>query len=245
VAGRPLRAGLLLALAAVLLSGCRATLVVDVTVDRRGAGRLEIALGADAALLERAAAAGADPLGDLAATGRSLADEGWQTTDEADAAGGRTVALSAPFSSPEAFDALAAQVADALAAPEVTLLDGLRLVEADGRIALAGTAGLVPTAAVTELGVQPAQAVTILEETGALAYEVRLDLPGEVLEAGDGAAVDGERVTWAIAPGEQVALSAVATVPGAPWWVLVISGTLGGLLGLLALRGLRRLSARG
>jgi hypothetical protein len=225
--------------AAVLLSACTATLRVDVAVDRHGAGHLAVSLGADDELLAEAAAQGADPLGDLVGVGQDLATEGWRTRDTADASG-RVVTLEAPFESPAAFERLAAELGEALAAPELMPFDGLRLELTEEEVRFTGEAGLVPTTEVTTLGVQPEQAVEILDATGALRYEVSVALPGPVI-ASNGQ--DGEEhgpVTWRIRPGEQVELLAVAERPRGSWVVLAAAGAAVGGVVLLLLALLRR-----
>jgi hypothetical protein len=109
-------------------------------------------------------------------------------------------------------------------------------------VRLSGVAALVPTPAVTDLGLQPEQAVDLLADSGAVVYEVRATMPGEVVDSN--AEVDGRVLTWRIAPGERIALVAVAEQPGGPWWVLAVSGALGGLLTLALLAGLRGRAGR-
>lgn len=240
----PLRRLLMLALLVLGATGCQARLTVDVAVDRDGAGTLAVALGADAALLAEAAAAGVDPLGELAAAGAALAGAGWSVGDTRDVDGGRTVQLSTPFGSPAELEALAAEVAGALAGPELVPLEDLRLAVEEETLRVSAVAGLVPTEAVTALGVQPEQAVRILEDTEALRYDVRVTLPGEVLETNATAAGElGEPLVWAVPPGERIALVVVTERPRTAWWPFAVAGAVGVLLlvGLLVLaRGAAR-----
>jgi hypothetical protein len=232
----------LLVAALLLCTGCQARLVVELVVDRHGAGELAVALGADAELLAQAAEAGADPLGDLVATGTGLAEDGWEVRDETDAEGARTVRLARAFDSPEELASLADELAGALAAPELVPLENLRVALTDDVIELSGTAGLVPTEEVTSLGVQPDQAVALLADRDAVRYEVRATLPGEVLKTN--AEVEGGVLTWRIEPGEQIVLAAQTSRPSGTWWVLAGSGALGGLLALGLLAVVRRSRAR-
>lgn len=247
--GTATRAACLL-LVVLLTGGCQARLTVGLDVDRNGAGRLTIALGADAALLAEAEAAGVDPLGDLAATGTRLqAEGGWRVTDIADTAedAGRTVSLSAPFASAEELERLADEVADALAGPELVPLEDVRLAVEEDVLRLSGVAGLVPTEAVTGLGVQPQQAVQILTDTRALLYEIRVDLAGDVIETNATSAGEGQSLVWRVDPGERIAMVAVTERPPPAWWPLAAAAVLAGILvvGLLAFargagrRGLR------
>lgn len=231
----------------LLVAGCQARLGIDIAVDADGAGQLAVSLAADAELLERTRAAGADPLSDLVATGRSLEPQGWRTVDVTDGEGTRTVTVSTGFAGPDEFADLAGHLTEALAAPELTPLSDLRLEVTDEEIRVSGVAGLEPTQAVTELGVQPEQAVAIMRDGDHLAYELSVALPGEVLHT-SGQEHEGGRITWTVAPGERVELIAVGDRPGGAWWILAVAGTVAGvaalgLLGLLA-RGGRR-SARG
>lgn len=233
-APRRRRRAVLVVLAALLVSGCQARLAIELVVDRDGGGVLAVSLGADAELLAQAEAADADPLGDLAAAGAGLADDGWRV-DDTIRDDGRTVRLATGFSSPEELGVLADDLADALAAPEVVPLEDLRVSVEDDVLRLSGVAGLVPTEEVTDLGLQPDQAVELLRDTGAIVYELTATLPGEMLETNaDG---DGQTVTWRIRPGERMALVAVAQRPGGDWWLLTLAGAGGGalVLGLLAL----------
>ena len=214
-----------LLLLVLLTAGCQARLGVDVDVAGDGSGTLAVTLSADHALQTRAAEAGVDPLSELAAAGRDLAaSRRWRVRDDRGEDGGRTVRLSTEFASPAELESLAADLADGLAGPELVPLEGLRLELTDEELRFSATAGLVPTDAVTELGVQPQQAVTILEDTEVLMYELRVRLAGELVRANadDGhepGAVD-PRLTWRVAPGEQVSAVAVSLRPGLPWWAL-------------------------
>lgn len=219
---------------ALLCAGCELRLEVEAVFDRDAGGHLEVALTADAELLGQAQAAGTDPLGDLAATGRELAAQGWQVADTTDDAGRRTVSLTASFDGPEAFERLTAELAEALAAPEVELLAPMVVTLEEERLTVAGSAGLQPTAVVTEHGLTPAQLVSLLRDEAAFSYVVRIGLPGEVL------ATTGERddgmLRWTVAPGEQVVIEAVGRRPQAPVWPLVAGAIGGALFGALVLR---------
>lgn len=212
---------------AVALSGCRLRLNVDVRVDADAGGRLGVAVSADRALRARAERAGADPLDDLVARVRPLRRSGWRVRDTTAPGGARTVAVSTAFADPDELGDLSAALSDALAAPEVRLLSPFRLVVRGRRMVLRGGAGLVPTPAVRELGLSPAQARRLV--AGAVAYEVSATLPRRVLHStgrvqGRGP-VSGDRrggttVTWRVPPGERVRVRAVGTrpvPPGSPW----------------------------
>lgn len=232
--------------AAVLLSlvctGCQLRFDVDVHVDRRGGGHFEVSLAADPELQARAAQAGADPLGDLAAAGRRLRDQGWRTAERRQADGSREVALSADFANAAQFDALARDLATALAAPELVPLEPMDLEVEEGRLSLAGAASLRPTPVVSELGLSPQEAVRLLRERDAIAYRIAVALPGEVVET-TATARDGSLLIWQVQPGERVEVRAVGVRPGPAVWPIVLGGVLGALAAGAALRRLRRARA--
>lgn len=226
------RAAMRLAAAAVataLTTGCQARLFIDVDVGPDGAGELAVTVAADEALQERAEASGADPLGDLVATGAALRSEGWRTAERVED-GWRSVRLSARYRDPAAFNDLAAELAEALEAAEASLLEGLALDVGDGRIRLSGTAGLVPTGAVAELGLEPAAAQALLADSDAFLYDVRVHLPGEVLET---TAAQGEQpLRWRVEPGRRVQIVAVSEQPSDSAWSGL--GVVGGLVAAAA-----------
>lgn len=219
---------------ALLCAGCELHLEVSASIDGDGGGWLQVAVRADADLAQRARDAGADPLGDLAAAGSDLGG-GWRVGDTTDEDGTRTVALSSRFAGPEEFARLTADLAEALAAPELAPLSGMSVAVTDDRLIVEGSANLEPRPGVAELGVTPEQAVALVRDSGAFSYEVRLMLPGAVLGT-TADAHDGGVVSWSVPPGERVRIVAVSERPQAPWWPLVASALLGGAIAALVLR---------
>lgn len=211
---------------ALLTTGCRMELDVDVTLDREGRGRLGVELAADAELLRRAAGAGADPLGDVLAAGRALRSDGWQATDTRLEDGSRRVRLESGFDSPEELQRLSSELAAALHAPEVDLLNPFVVTLTDDRVTVAAGAGLVPTAVVAESGFQPADAVRLAKQDDAVSYELAVTLPGDVLES-TAASVEGRTATWTVVPGEAVEVRVVAVRPARRTWPVVLGGALG------------------
>lgn len=213
------------ALLAVLMlgvAGCQLRVGLGVDVDQSGRGVLAVSVGADPELLARASEVGVDPLAALLAQGQKLAEAGWRVAEDTLPGGGREVRLSARFRSPEEFNDLANDLAGALAAPEVRLLEPFTLEVTDDRITVTGAAGMRPTPAVTELGIQPADAVRLVAEEDAVSYAVRVRLPGEVL--GSTASIqDQGTLVWVIQPGQQVAVRAVGTRPPRPLLPLLIA----------------------
>jgi hypothetical protein len=194
------------------VAGCQLRMSIGIDVDRNGAGVLAVSVGADQALLTKAKQAGTDPLDVLMARGRQLGKAGWRVTEDTPADGSRKVRLSASFDSPGEFNALASDLAMALAAPEIRLLEPFTLEVADDRITVTGGAGLQPTAAIAEVGVQPFDAVRLTSENAAIAYDVRVRLPGEV-RSSTAPLQDGNILVWEVHPGQQIEVLAVGTRP--------------------------------
>jgi hypothetical protein len=228
-----------LAGAALLLTGCQLDLELAVEVNRNGGGVLSVALEADGALRDRAAEADVDPLADLARSGRALAPDGWRVAERDTPGGGRRVTLRREFADPAEFAIVAQQLADALAAEEVVLLDALQLTLTDDRVRVEGAAGAEPTRAVRDYGVGPRRAVALLREEEAFEYHVTVDLPGEVL-SGTAGGQEGSTLTWTIAPGERVTIAAESTRPGPPILRAVLGALGGGLLAGALLLGWSR-----
>lgn len=226
---------MLFAVLALLCAGCQLDLQLDVAVDADGAGEVAISVAADADLLERARQADVDPLADLAAAGASLESAGWRLTERRDG-GGAQVRLSAPFSGAVEFNTLVTDLARTLDAPEVTLLEGLRLEVTEEEISVTGAAGLVPTPVVAELGLTPARAVELADE--AVSYRVAVTLPAEVI-ASTADRGDGSALVWQVPAGERVEITAVGVRPSPPVWPLVLGAVGGTLVAALLLHRLR------
>jgi len=219
-------------LCALLLAGCQLRVGINVDIEANGAGRLRVGVAGDRALLRRAAEAGADPLADVAEAGRRLAPDGWVTTDQTAGDGSRRVAIAVDFTDPAELESLTADLAGALDAEEVRLLEPLQLT-VDDEIRVAGGAGLVPTRAVADYGLTRQRAVRLLRDSRALNYRVRLRLPGEVVSS-NAPSREESTLTWTVAAGESVRIAAVGTRPRTLWRVLA-AGAVGGLLALALL----------
>ena len=198
-------------------------------MDRNGAGVLAVAVAADEELQARAAEAGADPLDDLLATGERL-ERPWRVSDRTDDEGLRTVTLSAAFADPEELADLSAEVADALNADEVDLLDPFAVTLTDDEVTVSGGARMAPTRVVRDYGLTPRRAVRLIERTDAFAYSVAVTMPAEVTAAGATVAEDGRTATWEVAPGEEVALSSTSVRPGPPLVRAVLGAGAGAVL---------------
>lgn len=223
---------------ALLAAGCELHLGVEAAFDRDGSGHLEVAVSADEELRARAAAAGADPLEDLAAAGEKLGD-GWRVSDTATEGGARTVALSTGFGGPDEFNALAADLAGALSSPEAELLSPLKLTVAEDRLRVDGAAALQPTDAVHEHGLTPMEVVEALQREGEVTYQLRVVLPGEVLDT-NAHHREEDALAWTIAPGERVDIHALARRPDPPVWPWAVGGVVALLVAVLAVLAVRR-----
>lgn len=238
-------------LLAVLATGCQLSLDVGVTVDRDGSGRLELRVAADEALVEQTRAAEAAPLDILTDRREDLEAAGWEVTETAPPDGGRAVELASAFADPGAFEALTADLAGALAGPELRLLEPFELTVTDDRVVLEGRASLVPTDAVAELGLSREEAIAWLSgEQGApdgaadagMSYQVTATLPGEIV-ATTATQRNGRTLSWSVPPGEEVGIRAVSRRPEPPRWPLW-AGALAGAAAAGAGLGVWRFRAR-
>lgn len=205
----------------LLLGGCRLDAVLTVALERDGGGTLTAALSTDRATLVRAEASGVDPLATLAERVRAL--PGWRVRTAPSREQGRAVSLSAGFRDAAEFDALVRQFQEALGAPELDPLEFLRLERTGDRVTLRGAAGLVPTAAVTELGWTPQQASAGL--AGSVTYQVTVHMPGEVLDT-NADMVQERTLIWQVPAGRRVELFAQGTVPRMRLLPLLAGGAL-------------------
>ena len=222
--GMPVRV-LLLVAAALATTACQLRLDVAVDVNRNGGGTLGVTVGADSELLAAAADADADPLEALAQTGQGLRAEGWRVTQQG-GDGGRTVTLRREFADAQEFNTVAEQLAEALAADEVVLLEPLTLEVTDDRVSLAGGAGARPRAAVRDYGLSRRAAVELVREQRAFDYTVSVTMPGETLTT-TASDPQASRLVWTIPVGEQVDIVAQSTRPGPPILRAAV-GALGG-----------------
>ena len=149
------------------------------------------------------------------------------------------VTLRRSFADPEEFIAAAAQLAEALAADEVVLLEPLTLQVSSDAVTLAGGAGAEPRRAVRDYGLSRVRAVRLVAEADALDYTVTVVMPGEVTST-NATEQEGSRLVWRVAPGESVVIDAESTRPGPPW----VRGALGAAGGAVVAGGLLWLWSR-
>lgn len=225
-----------LALAALpLLAGCQLRADIELAVDGDGGGTLAVALELDEELEQEARAAGADVIEQVERAADDL--EGW----EVETAQNR-VRLSTEFDDPRELRQVSGAFADALAAPELEPLEPFAVTVTEERVSVTGTAALRPTDEVARAGLDPAEATSLLEEN--VAYQIAVDLPGEILSHNADRRED-ERLVWQVPAGERVEIAAEAERPQTPPVALLAgiaaaAALVGGLLIALAWRRRRR-----
>lgn len=224
-------AGLAAAVLAVLAAGCQLHAVVDLELQEGGGGRLAVTVEADDELAARAADQPIDPLDQLAGVGRGLPPT-WDTDARPTDDGGRAVTLAVRFDDPGELERVSAELADALAAPELDPLDGFRVAVDREEVRVTGGAGLEPTDEVGDLGLDSPAAVARLSDT--VDYRIRVRMPGEVVEANAHEREDGT-LTWRVPAGDSVDLRAVAARPARPWLRSVVAAGAVALAGTIAL----------
>lgn len=219
---------------AALLAGCRLDAQLAIDVEPAGDGLLTLALGADAELVRRLRAADADPLGELARTVRRQPE--WEVTRRRTADGGSRVVLRTRFADPVELARLTDELSAALNAPELRVLRPFELTVQGRRMTLRGSALLEPGPAISDYGLTPAEAVELLSTRDAVAYTVRVQMPG-VIELTDGVIADAGVVRYRIEPGTATDVLVVAQRP-LPWRLIILVAV--AALVLLAALTLRR-----
>ncbi|MGI9017411.1 MAG: hypothetical protein ACR2HR_09980 [Euzebya sp.] len=238
----------LLVVTALLLTGCRLTLELDLNVSTDGGGTLEVSVSTDDELEELARSAGVDPLSRMVQRVQAL-EGSWRVSDERnDTEGGRTVTLRTSFADPAQFQARYLELSQALDAPEAQVLGPLDL-SIDPQTDLITVTGSLPLlltdVAATDLGTDVATLTQRL--TDVVDSSLTLTTPGSVVQAnattvliqGQPAAApftDGPAVlTWQAAPGQSVPVATTFEPGGASVVRLLIMGGVGVLaVGLIA-----------
>jgi hypothetical protein len=214
----------------LLLSGCQLDGQVMVAVDGDGGGTLAVTLAADEELRAAATAADADPLGALEQAGSQLA--GWEVTRSDRAGEDGAVTLSTRFRDADDLEQVSTDLAEGLAAPELSPLGPMRLTVDDETVQLDGTADLRVSAAVAELGLTRARARARLAD--ALRFRVTARMPGAVLHTNADQRPDDRTVVWSIAAGQRRSLQVTAERPWTFARVLAYVTQTRGLLVMLA-----------
>lgn len=226
-----------------LLTGCRLDLAVDVVVESDGSGRLALAVTADAALVERADRAGADPLGRMAERIAALGGP-WQVASSASADGARSVEIAAGYADPAEFALRWGELVAALDAPEAQLLGPLAITLTEETIAVDGAlAAEVTELAAMDLGTdrgtlteQLADAVSITVDVGLPAPLLSGSAPEVVVLSAD---PEGPiRLRWPLVAGETTAVDVVGERPQPSLLPLYLGAGIGGGATLLLIVGL-------
>jgi hypothetical protein len=196
-------------LTVLLLCGCQLDGKVNVAVDGNGGGTLALTLSADEELRAAATAADADPLGALEQAGGQLA--GWEVTRSDRPGGDGAVTLSTRFRDADELERVSRDLAEGLAAPELSPLGPMRLTVDDETVGFDGTADLRVSAAVAELGLTPARARARLADAVRLGITARM--PGAVLQTNADQRPDDRTVVWNITAGQRRSLHVIAERP--------------------------------
>ncbi len=242
----PLRIFAFFALA-VLLTGCRLQLQVDVRIDPDAGGTLGVSVTSDQELNQSVVTAGVDPLQRLSERVASL-DGPWAVEDRELDDGSRVVTLSTGFADPAEFALRYGDLVTALDAPEARLLGPLTLSQ-DPETMLITVEGELPLQltelAASDLGTDLASLTDQLSTV--VTSSLAITTPGRVLDSTGAVTVeDGiapspypdEPATVLIlaTPGDTVPVN-VAMEPGGGSLVgVLVLGTVG-VLALAAVGG--------
>lgn len=238
---RPRRLAGLVAVLAVLASGCQVRVGTEVAVGRDGDGRLAVTIALDEELLASLEADDLDPF-----AGLETLPAPW-TAERRAADGGESVTLSAPFDDPDGLRQRVADLQDGLDDEDPVLLDDLELAVADdGAATFSGLAGFRPPSSTGFDGegvvAFDGDALTaLLEERGdeVMRVDLRVTLPGPIVDT-NADEVDGATATWTLPTTELVEVRAVGDPPvDRTWWVVAGAAVLGLVL-VLVVTGLRR-----
>jgi len=220
----PRSRALLLAVLALLLTGCRLDLVAPLEVRADGSGRAGLAARFDPELLAELDRLGVDPTAELGAA--VAADPTWELTRTREDDGGLLVAVHREVADATDLPGLYDRLTAGLSEGDPALLLDLDLTrDDDGGTTLTGTAWLRPPATSglaldgEEIGPHAEELAELVAEHVTAAVEV--SLPGDVTEL-DGGEIDGEVVRIPVPVGEPTSFRVVSA--GAPWWVTVPGG---------------------
>ncbi len=230
----------------VLVTGCRLQLQVDVQIDPRAGGSLEVSVTTDQELNQSVVAAGVDPLQRLTERVRAL-DGSWSVEDREMEDGSRVVTLSTGFADPAEFALRYGELATALDAPEARLLGPLSLSQ-DPETMIIMLQGELPLQ-LTELAASDVgtdlDALTERLST-VVSSSLTITTPGRVLDSNGEVTIDGvlppspypddpATVSFLATPGTTVPVTVVTEPGGADLQPLVLGGV--GVLALFVVAG--------
>lgn len=209
---------LVLAVLALVASGCRLAVTTEVDVAADGAADLALQLRLDGSLLAELDRLGVDPTLDVDAA--LAGDDGWRRDRRIDDDGGLVLRFTRRAADPQELSSLLADLADGVPADAPALELDLAVVPgARGAMTIEGRAGVRPP---TTIGARrdgvpvgpagPALAALVDEVVEATLV---MTLPGPVLEH-DADRVDGRTLTWELPVGPGRSIRAVGGP--APWW---------------------------
>jgi hypothetical protein len=228
---------LLLAVAVVVLSGCRLDVVAPITLHADGTSTAGLTVRFDPRLLAELDAVGVDPTAELSAA--VAAEEAWSLERTRDEDGALTVAIQREVADDAELAATYAALSSGLSAEDPALELALE-VERDeqGGVTLAGTGSFRPPLGVglevdgVPVGEDAAALAALVEETVEVGLEVRM--PG-VITAHDGVALDRSTVRVDLEPGIE---RRFAISSGPPSWWATLPIELPVLLGAMVLGAL-------
>jgi hypothetical protein len=219
-----------LALAGLVLAGCRIDVGTDVAFDRRGGGEVAVAVRIDGATLRTLDAAGIDPELDVTlALGPSSP---WRSERTIDADGGLVLTYRQAFRDGAGATALLRELsADVAPQDPAVRLDVTVVTTSAGAVRIGGSGAVSPPAT---LGVQidDVPVGPVGDELAALVADaVRAQLvvrvPGSVVET-DADVVEEGTLRWVLPVGEPRAIVLVADAPPVwrrlPWWSVAGAG---------------------
>jgi len=220
-----------LALAAVLVSGCRLDLAGVVDLERDGSGVAAVTIRLDDALLDELDELAIDPTVEV--TALAAASEEWELERDVGDDLSITYTLRRPFGDPSEVGTIFRQLSAGLADEDPALLIDLEVaLDAEGGASVSGDVGFRPPASVgVELDGEPLgpSAEELLDLTQELVRPLlSVTLPGPV-DAADADRVEGRTVTWAIPVAGTRSVSASSLAPGIheqPWLWAVVAGIL-------------------
>lgn len=203
-----------LALLAVVASGCRLGVGAEVEVTRDGSGSAALALTLDAELLAALDDLALDPTAELTAV--AATEPAWELTREATDDGALELTLRRDADDPDALTDALRELTAGLDERDPALLVDLDLtVDEDGAAELAGQAQLRPPVGPGVLTDDAAAAELEQLTTDHVDATLTVTLPGPVT-ATDADAVEGTTSTWSLTPGEARTVSARSAPP--PVW---------------------------
>lgn len=220
-----------LALAAVLVAGCRLDLAGVVALDRDGSGVAAVTIRLDDALLDELDAVAIDPSAEVTALVGEL--EAWEFDRTVGDDLSVTYTLQRPFSDPAEVGEVFRQLSAGLSDDDPALLIDLEVgMDDEGGARVRGEVGFrAPSSIGAELDGEtlgpPSDELLVLTQE-LVRPLLAVTLPGPI-DTADADRVEGRTVTWAIPIDGTRSVSASSSPPGIheqPWLWAVVAGLL-------------------